>query len=119
MFVRLLIRWLIMAVSLFIVSQIIPGIHVTTVQAALIAAVVVGFLNATLGTILKILTFPFTILTLGLFWLVINAAMLGLAASLVNGFTIDGPITAFIGSIVLSLVNLVLKVILPDGKDKD
>ncbi len=119
MLLRLLIRWLIMAVSLYIVANVVPGFHISTAQAALTAAVVVGLLNATLGAILKILTFPFTILTLGLFWLVINAMMLYLASELVNGFRIDGPITAFIGSILLSIVNMVLKTVLPDGKDKD
>ena len=114
---RLLIRWLIMAVSLYIVANVIPGFHLATPMAAVIAALVVGLLNATLGTFLKIITFPFTIITLGVFWFVINAMMLYLASELVDGFRIDGFITAFIGSIALSIVNLILKVILPDGKD--
>src|SRR5690348_8974599 len=113
MLLRLLIRWVVMAVSLYIVANIVPGFHLSTPQAALIAAVVIGLLNATLGAILKILTFPFTILTLGLFWFVINAMMLYLASELVDGFRIDGPITAFIGSILLSIVHMVLKAVVP------
>ena len=77
--------------------------------AALLAALVVGLVNATFGLVLKILTFPLTIVTLGIFWIVINALMLMLAASFVPGFSIQGFLPAFIGAIVLSLVNLVLR----------
>jgi putative membrane protein len=119
MLIRLLIRWFIMALSLLIVAYLIPGFSVTTPVAAFIAAVVFGLVNGTIGTILKIVTFPITLVTLGLFWLVINAAMLGLTAYLVNGFAIDTPVTAFFGSIVLSIVNLILRTVLPDGSKKE
>jgi putative membrane protein len=77
--------------------------------AALIAALVIGFVNATLGLFLKIITFPLTLLTFGLFWLVINAAMLELASTIVPGFEVHGFGAAFIGAIVLSLVNMFLR----------
>jgi putative membrane protein len=104
----LLLHWLISTASLLIVAYIIPGIQVSGVGTALIAAIVIGLINATLGLILKILTFPLTILTLGLFWLVINALMLQLASSLVPGFYVSGFWTAFFGAIVLSIVSMIL-----------
>ena len=119
MLIRLLIRWVIMALSLWIVAYLIPGFAVASPGAAFVAAVVFGLVNGTIGTFLKIITFPITLLTLGLFWLVINAAMLGMTAYLVNGFSIDTPVTAFLGSIVLSVVNVILRTVLPDGAKKD
>jgi putative membrane protein len=104
----LLLHWLISTVSLLIVAYMIPGIQVSGVGTALIAAIVIGLINATLGLILKILTFPLTILTLALFWLVINALMLQLASSLVPGFYVAGFWSAFFGAIVLSIVSMVL-----------
>ncbi len=106
---RILINWLLSAVSLIIVAHVISGFEVTSFTAALIAALVIGLINATLGLFLKIITFPLTLLTLGIFWLVINALMLEVAASVVPGFRIQGFLPAFLGGIVLSIVNLVLK----------
>jgi len=105
----MLINWLLSALSLVIVANVIPGFQVSGLAAALIAALVIGFVNSTLGFLLKILTFPLTIVTLGIFWLVINALMLKLAAALVPGFRIQGFLPAFLGSIVLTLVNMVLR----------
>ena len=106
---RLLLRWVANAVALIIVSQIVPGITVNGFAAALWAALVIGLVNATLGLLLKILTFPLTILTLGLFWFVINAIMLELASAFVPGFHVAGFLSAFFGAIVLALVNVLLK----------
>ena len=108
---NLLVNWLLSAVSLMIVAHVIRGFDVTNFGAALIAALVIGLVNATIGLFLKIVTFPLTLLTLGLFWIVINALMLKVAAAVVSGFTIDGFLPAFFGAIVLSLVNMVLKAI--------
>lgn len=113
----LLISWALTALSLLIVSYVVPGFKVSGIMAALIAAVVVGLVNGTLGFILKVLTFPITFLTLGLFSLVINALMIMLAAKLVDGFHVDGFLAAFIGSILLSIVNAVLGMIFKPGKD--
>ena len=106
---RLLLSWVLSAVAVWIVAQLVPGIHVSGPVAALIAALAIGFINATLGLLLKIITFPLTLVTLGVFWFVINALMLELASAVVPGFQVHGFIAAFIGAIVLSLVNLVLK----------
>jgi len=114
----MLLNWVLSALAVWVVAQIVPGVHVSGVTAALIAALVIGFINATLGFVLKIITFPLTLLTLGVFWFVINAVMLELAAALVPGFQVRGFLAAFIGAIVLSLVNLLLKAIVMPSKEK-
>jgi len=108
---NLLINWLLSALSLMIVAHVIRGFEVTSFTSALIAALVIGLVNATVGSILKIITFPLTLVTLGIFWIVINALMLKLSASLVSGFSIEGFLPAFFGAIVLSLVNIFLKAV--------
>ncbi len=106
---KILVHWFLSAVAVWLVSQIVPGFEVSSLGAALIAAVVIGLVNATLGIILKLLTLPFTIMTLGLFWLVINGLMILVAAQFVPGFVVTGFLPAFFGAIVLSLLNMVLK----------
>src|SRR5271170_5774075 len=107
---RLLLNWVLSALAVWIVSRVIPGISVSGPVAALIAALVIGFINATIGAILKVLTFPLTLLTLGLFWLVINALMVKLASALVApGFEVHGFAAAFFDAILLSVVNRMLK----------
>ena len=115
---RLLLNWLISAVSLLIVAHVITGFTVTNFQSALIAAVVIGLVNSTLGLVLKFVSFPFILLTLGIVSLVINALMLMLAANFVDGFSVSGFVPAFIGSILLSISNFVLRMFVPDGKGK-
>jgi putative membrane protein len=106
----MLLHWVLSALAVWIMSRVVPGIYVSGPVAALIAALVIGFINATIGLVLKILTFPLTLVTLGLFWLVINALMLELASALLApGFQVRGFFAAFVGTIVLSLVNLLLK----------
>jgi len=111
----MLIHWVLTAVAIWIVSRLVPGFSVSGPVAALIAAVVIGFVNATIGLFLKIVTFPLTIVTLGLFWLIINAVMIKLASAIVPGFRVDTFGAAFWGAIVLSLVNMALKwLVLPE-----
>jgi len=105
---RLLLNWVLSALAVWIVSQVVPGIHVNSAMTALIAALVIGLVNATIGFLIKILTFPLTLITLGLFWFVINALMLELASVLVRGFEVHGFLAAFIGAIVLSIVSSIL-----------
>src|SRR5215510_12920103 len=109
--VNILINWLLSALSLMIVAHVIRGFDVTNFQTALIAALVIGLINATLGLFLKVVTFPLTLVTLGVFWFVINALMLKLAASLISGFTFEGFIPAFVGGIILSLVNMLMRAV--------
>jgi putative membrane protein len=106
---RLLLNWLLSAVALLIVSYLVPGFQLQGFKAALIAAIVIGLINATLGMILKLITLPLTLLTLGVFWWVVNALMLMLASKLLApNFMVSGFLTAFLGAIALSLVNMVL-----------
>ena len=106
---RVLIHWVLTALAIWVVSRLVPGFELNGAASALIAAVVIGFVNATLGLFLKIVTFPLTVLTLGIFWLVINALMIKLASAIVPGFHVYGFWAAFWGGIVLSLVNMALK----------
>jgi len=106
-----LINWLLSALSLMIVAHVVRGFDISGFGAALIAALVIGLVNATIGLFLKIVTLPLTLLSLGVFWFLINALMLKLASALVPGFSIQGFSPAFFGAIVLSLVNLFLKIV--------
>lgn len=112
---HLLLKWVASAAALLIVAYFVPGFQVNSFTTALIAAVVLGLINGTLGAILKFFTFPVTILTLGIFSLVINALMLMLATSFVSGFKVDGFAAAFVGSVLLSVVNWLLGMFIPDG----
>ncbi|HEX4997370.1 MAG TPA: phage holin family protein [Terriglobia bacterium] len=108
---RLIINWILSALSLLVVAHVIRGFEVTNFQAALIAALAIGLINATLGMILKLATLPLTLITFGVFWFVINAVMLKLVAAITPGFSIEGFLPAFFGAIVLSLVNLFMKIV--------
>jgi putative membrane protein len=98
-----LIHVLVVAVLLLIVARIVPGIEVAGFGHALIAALVLGVVNALVRPVLILLTLPITVITLGLFLLVINALMLRLAAALVSGFEVKGFWPALWGSILLTL----------------
>src|SRR5262244_2759322 len=106
---KLLLNWVLSALAVWIVSRLVHGFVVHGAAAALIAALVIGFLNATLGLFLKIITFPLTLVTFGLFWFVVNAAMLELASAIVPGFGVRSLGAAFWGAIVLSIVNMLLR----------
>lgn len=108
---RLLLNWLLSAIALLIVAHVVPGFIVSGFVAALLASVVIGFVNATLGLALKVITFPLTVITLGIFWFVINALMLLLASAIVPGFQVSGFGAAFIGAIVLAVVNAIVRAI--------
>jgi len=115
---RVLLNWILSAIALWVVAQLVSGVYVSGWKGALIAALVIGFINATLGLVLKVITFPLTVVTLGVFWLVINALMLELASAVLSpGFQVHGFLAAFLGAIVLSLVNMLLKAIVMPKKD--
>jgi putative membrane protein len=106
---RMLIHWLLTAIALMFVSKVVPGFFVTGLDAALIAALVIGFLNATLGFMLKALTFPLVILSFGLFLLVVNAAMILVASRIVPGFYVYGWRPAVVGAAVMAIIGLVIR----------
>ena len=112
--IRLLMQWVLSACALLVVSRIVPGFYVEGFGAALIAAVVIGFLNATVGLILKLVTLPIGILTLGLSMLFINGLMILGASSLVPGFRVRGIGAAFWGALVLTLLGFAIRAILKD-----
>jgi len=103
----LLARWIVNAAALLLVAYIYPGVHVESFVAALIAALVLGLVNAFIRPLLVILTFPVTLLTLGLFLFVINALMFWLVAEVVHGFAVSGFWAALVGSILYSVITLV------------
>jgi putative membrane protein len=109
--VRLLIQWLLSACALLVVSQLVPGFIVRGLGAALVASLVIGLLNATAGALLKIVTFPISILSFGLFLLVINGLMILLASSLVRGFHVRGFGAAFWGAVVLALLGMLIRAV--------
>ena len=115
---KMLLGWVASAIALLLVAYFVPGFHVSGFMEALIAAVVIGFVNGTLGALVKLLTFPLRWLTLGLLTLVINAFMLLVADWLLDGLTIDGFFAAFIGSILLTILTSVLRGLIPDGESK-
>lgn len=105
-----LLTWLGTAVSLLITAHIVPGFDIKSFIAALVAAVVIGLVNAFIRPILSILTFPITLLTFGLFTFVINGFTLWLASIFTPGygFIINGPFPALLGSIVLAIVSSII-----------
>jgi putative membrane protein len=111
----LLVQWLLYAIALLVVSKIVPGFHVAGLWPALIASLVIGLLNATVGLVLKIITFPISILTFGLFLLVINGLMILLASHIVRGFIVRGFVPAFFGAVVMALLGMVIKAIMKDS----
>jgi putative membrane protein len=110
---RWIIHWIVNAASLAIVVYLVPGFHLSNVTSLLIAALVLGIVNATLGVFLKVITFPLTVLTFGIFWLVINALMLELVGNIVPGFYVLNFRAAFFGAIVLAIVNTLMKMLMP------
>ncbi len=105
---KLITRLLLTALVLLIVAEYIPGIEVTGFYAALIAAIILGLLNTIVRPILLILTFPITIVTLGLFVFVINAALFFFAATFIDGFTVASFWHALLGSLIVSAASTLL-----------
>jgi putative membrane protein len=101
--IRFLVHWLGTALALFVCSRILPGVHVDSTTTLLVAALVLGFVNAIVKPIMVLLTLPITILTLGLFYFVINGLAFALAAWVVPGFDVDSIGWAILGSLVVSL----------------
>lgn len=113
----LLLIWILNAVALLVVAYVLPGIHVASFGSAMIAAVVLGLLNTLVKPVLTLLTLPITIVTLGLFLLVINALVFWMAGSILNGFQVDGFWWAVIGAIIYSVVSGFLSRLLVNGTE--
>ncbi len=109
----LVLRWLLNAVALYLTTKIVPGIVVGGTGALLLAALVIGLLNAVLKPILVVLTLPITILSLGLFYLVLNGILFALASVLTPGFAVAGFGAAFLGALVMSVLGLLFQALFP------
>ena len=105
---KIFVRWLLLAAALLLVAHLYSGVAVGSFGAAMLAAFVIGLLNTLLRPILVLLTLPVTVLTLGLFLFVINALMFYFAASMLDGFHVNGFVAALIGSLLYSLCGLVI-----------
>ncbi len=114
----LITRWLLTALALIITARIVPGIHIDNTVTLFIAALVLGLVNAIVRPILIFFTLPLTIVTLGLFILVINALLFMMAAYFVPGFSVDGFFPAFLGALVVSLLSTVFSWIVSMGDKK-
>jgi putative membrane protein len=110
--VRLLVKWILDAVALLVTAKLVPGFVISSFSSALIAVLVVGLLNVTLGALLKLITLPLGILTLGLFFLVINALILKLASGLVPGFLVQTWGAALVGALVLAVLHMLFSLVL-------
>lgn len=111
---RLVARWVLMALCVLLVARTVPGFYVSSFLTALLAAAVIGLANATLGLLLKIITFPLIILSFGLLLLLINAALLELASWFVPGFVVRGFWPAIWGALLLSILNIAVKWVVRD-----
>lgn len=103
--VRFLLHWATVAVSLWVATEVVPGIRVRSFAALAVAALVLGLINACVRPVLVVLTFPITLITLGLFYLVVNGIAFGFAAWLVPGFSVNGLLPAMFGALVVSLLS--------------
>lgn len=104
----LLISWIVSTIAIIVTAYFLPGVHVSSLVAALVTAVILGIVNAVIKPLLILFTLPLTIVTLGLFTFVINALMILLVSAIVPGFKVDGFWWALAFSIILSIVNSVL-----------
>jgi putative membrane protein len=108
----LLVHWVVLAVALWVASNVVPGVQIVSWQALLLGAAVLGAVNTVVRPVMTILTLPITILTLGLFYLVVNGAAFGLAAALVPGFEVGSWLAAILGALVTGLAAWVVGAVL-------
>ncbi len=108
-----LVHWAVQAIALYVAARLVGGIHLSSDTTLVIAALVIGLINATVRPVLALLSLPLTILTLGLFYLVVNGACFMLAAAIVPGFHVQGCMSGILGALVMSLVGWALHAILP------
>lgn len=115
---RFLARLVLNGLAIVVAAWLLPGIHITSTFAALLAGVILGFVNAIVRPVLFLLTLPLTLLTLGLFIFVVNALCFALTAWLVPGFTIDGFLWALVGALLVSVVSWILNGLVVGRKER-
>jgi putative membrane protein len=114
--VKILIKWLVTSLALFVAAWLIGGVVIDEFWAGLAAAALLGIVNAVIRPILIVLTLPATVLSLGLFILVINASMLGAVAWAIDGFSVSGFWSAFFGALIISVVSWIMTMIVDPKK---
>ncbi|HEY8314295.1 MAG TPA: phage holin family protein [Candidatus Baltobacteraceae bacterium] len=105
---HLIVRLIINAVAFYLIAMFVPGIHVTSFVAALVAAIIFGLVNAIIRPLVLLITLPLTIVTIGLFAIIVNALMFWLTAVIAPGFKVDGFVPALIGAIIMWIVSIVV-----------
>ena len=111
--INLLLNWLILSISVFVVTKLMSSVHIKNFGTALVVALVYGILKLLLTKILVLFALPFIILTLGLFYFVINAFLLWITDKLIDGFEIKGFFSTIIASILISIIDTVLHWVIP------
>ncbi|HEY3697220.1 phage holin family protein [Phenylobacterium sp.] len=114
MLAKFLIRVIFAAIGLAIAAHLVPGVSYDTITTLAVAAVLLGVVNALVRPVVFVLTLPLTIVTLGLFLLVVNAAMIGLVASFLKGFTVDGLVPGMLAAIVTGITSWIGQLLLRD-----
>ena len=111
---RLLLLWILNAVALLAVTYLLPSIQVSGFGTALVAALVLGFINTLVRPVLTILTLPITVLTLGIFYLVLNGFLFWLASALLPGFQVQGFVSAMVGALLYGVIAWALSALIPN-----
>ena len=106
--IHLLLVWLVSAVALIVAAYLLPSVQIADFKTALLAALVIGLLDATLGFLLRLVVFPLTWLLPGLIYVLVNALMILLASRLVNGFRVKNYVSALLVAIIVAVVDLLL-----------
>ena len=115
---RFFLRLLLNGLAIMVAAWFVPGVRLAGVVPAILAGALLGLVNALVRPILLLLTFPFTLLTLGLFIFIVNAICFALTAALVPGFDLSGFFAAFFGALVVTIVSWVLNALLADSADR-
>jgi putative membrane protein len=113
---RLLLLWILNAIALLAVTWLLPTIQVSGFGTALVAALVLGFINTLVRPVLAILTLPITVLTLGIFYLVLNGFLFWLASALLPGFQVHGLVSAMVGALLYGVIAWALSALIPNKK---
>lgn len=113
---RLLLLWILNAVALLAVTYLLPSIQVDGFGSALLAALVLGFINTLVRPVLALLTLPITVITLGVFYLVLNGLLFWLASALIPGFEVGGFVAALLGALLYGVIAWVLSALIPGKK---
>ena len=116
---RFLVRLVLNGLAIIIAAWLLPGIHISSSLSALLAGVILGFVNAIVRPVLFFLTLPLTLLTLGLFIFVLNAICFALTAWLVPGFSVDGFFSALVGALLVSIVSWILNGLVVGRRERD